>query len=131
MTQSRLNEKHISITSGRGKRVDDVKNNNGSVYGHGLEFVNLVGINNPDGTLNDLELDCIEKFWKPPKCVFIGDDARVGLFARSPSEAKVNIAKAQLHGMWNECECLHFNCHGKFNISRPMESGLVLARTSK
>jgi len=37
----------------------------------------------------------------------------------------------KLCATWNNCECLHFNCHGLFNIDRPMESGLVLAQQQK
>jgi len=135
ITQSKSKGQDVHINSGSMKPVDEVKHRSrsSSVYNHGLQFVNLVGINNPDGSLSYTELDCIQKLWKAPSFVFIGDEARLRLFAKNEaeSETKVKVAQAQLRGMWNECECLHFTCHGKFNISRPMQSALYLARNEK
>jgi len=104
--------------------VDSVKCSGSAVCGHGLVFENLVGINNPgggDSKLSCTELDCIQRVWKSHKFVFSGDDARLELF----------VGNGKADSMWNVCECLHFNCHGSFNISRPMESGLLLARNDR
>jgi len=123
--------------------IDEVKQSASEVSGHGLKFTNLVGINNPEAehsnpTLNSIELDCIKKFWKAPKFVVSGNDAQIGLFVKkfntahqhstTPESKRVDTAATKaLRRMWNNCECLHFSCHGSFNLFRPMESGLDLA----
>jgi len=168
MVQRKLNRKYSMKSSGTSELkavstgkcdVDEVKYSVRAVSGHGLEFINLVGINNPDFTLRNTELDCIQRFWNAPKFVFSGGEARLGLFV--PSDSKDNmigvgatstpnvtttattassivvstkpLQKAKLRNrndmqsVLQDCECLHFNCHGTFNITRPMESGLLLA----
>jgi len=139
--------------------VDEVKCSVRAVSGHGLEFINLVGINNPDFTLRNTELDCIQRFWNEPKFVFSGREARLGLFVQSDSKDNMigvggtstpNVTttattassivvttkllqktklrtRKDMHSVLQNCECLHFNCHGTFNITRPMKSGLLLA----
>jgi len=49
--------------------------------GHGLKFKHLVGINNPDGTLHNTELNCIGKLFKHPD-VFTGKKASVDVLQR-------------------------------------------------
>jgi len=36
--------------------------------------------------------------------------------------------RTELTDIWKRCECLHFNCHGKFNALNPIDSCLVLAK---
>jgi len=165
MTHRKLNGKYgmkasVKLTAVRTSDVDEVKYSDRTIPGHGLEFINLVGINNPDFTLRNTELDCIERFWNAPKYVFSGGDAQLRLFVKSDSKDNtvgvgatstpatttttttttssivVETKRSQktklgnrtdMHSILQACECLHFNCHGKFNITRPMESGLKLA----
>jgi len=168
MVQRKLNGKSSMKSSGTSELkavstgkcdVDEVKCSVRAVSGHGLEFINLVGINNPDFTLRNTELDCIQRFWNAPKFVFSGREARLGLFVQSDSKDNMigvgatstpNVTttattassivvttkvlqkaklrnRTDMQSVLQDCECLHFNCHGTFNITRPMESGLLLA----
>ena len=79
-----------------------------------FNFQNLFAIQNPTEDLlhTNLEVECLRSFF-PVANVFIKQEA-----TKSAIEANQSLLSAH---------CVHFSCHGEFNLEFPLKSALILA----
>jgi CHAT domain-containing protein len=77
-------------------------------------FSHLFGVQNPslDLAYSDIEMSIIEQAFHPHAEILVKADARKGAISNQRLQA---------------AHCVHFACHGIFNLESPLHSALVLA----
>lgn len=82
-------------------------------YRHHSEFNNLLAIKNPTDNLSytEIEVEAIQGYFKSAQILKQNDATK----------------KAFYHQLQDTVHCLHFSCHGSFDLTNPFDSSLQLA----
>ncbi|WP_293045631.1 CHAT domain-containing tetratricopeptide repeat protein [Moorena sp. SIO1F2] len=87
------------------------------------DFTHLFAVQNPTGDLSyaNIEVDVIKSYFNPPP------DTEV-LVEKAATKDAIDKKPFKIDSKpLNTYHCLHFSCHGYFNLNQPQKSALILA----